>query len=287
MATPTITMVAAMLTVTATTARSQPCAGELRPRLRGRAPLNAGFVVGEAVYGLLGHSLALLADAGHNLGDVLGPAGGVVAASRVKAKPRRRYTYGLLPHPCWRPCSTPWCCSSSPAAVAAEAVRRILNPRGAGVTVMIVARRRHRRERDHGADVRLPAARATSTSAAPSSTWLADAWSRRGVVVAGGVILLTGLGSLDSRRQPWRRRHHRPVGTWGLLEGRQYGLQAAPPGRRPDPARRFPRAREQRVEGDRRPHIWPMTTTETALTAHLLVPTGHPGDDRSLTSAWA
>src|ERR1700712_383055 len=56
------------------------------------ALLNTGFVIGEAIYGLLGHSLALLADAGHNLGDVLALLVAWGASRLVKAKPSARYT---------------------------------------------------------------------------------------------------------------------------------------------------------------------------------------------------
>src|SRR5215213_8870894 len=57
--------------------------------------LNTGFVIVETVYGFLANSLALLADAGHNLGDVLGLLLAWVAASLAKRQPSARYTYGM------------------------------------------------------------------------------------------------------------------------------------------------------------------------------------------------
>src|SRR6185437_16158788 len=57
--------------------------------------LNTGFVVVEAAYGFLANSLALLADAGHNLGDVLGLLLAWGAAALVKRRPTARHTYGL------------------------------------------------------------------------------------------------------------------------------------------------------------------------------------------------
>ncbi|HEV8027576.1 MAG TPA: cation transporter, partial [Stellaceae bacterium] len=57
--------------------------------------LNLGFVVVETTYGVVGHSVALLADAGHNLGDVLGLAAAGVAALLARRRPSHRYTYGL------------------------------------------------------------------------------------------------------------------------------------------------------------------------------------------------
>ena len=57
--------------------------------------LNAGFVIAEATYGILGNSLALLADAGHNLSDVLGLLLAWGASILVKKAPTKRFTYGL------------------------------------------------------------------------------------------------------------------------------------------------------------------------------------------------
>ena len=57
--------------------------------------LNLGFVVVEALYGFLANSMALLADAGHNLSDVLGLAVAWAAAILVKRPPTRRFSYGL------------------------------------------------------------------------------------------------------------------------------------------------------------------------------------------------
>ena len=57
--------------------------------------LNLGFVVVEAIYGILGNSVALLADAGHNLSDVLALAVAWLASGLVKRAPTARFTYGL------------------------------------------------------------------------------------------------------------------------------------------------------------------------------------------------
>jgi cobalt-zinc-cadmium efflux system protein len=57
--------------------------------------LNAGFVMIEVAYGILGNSVALLADAGHNLGDVLGLLVAWTASVLVKRAPSARFTYGL------------------------------------------------------------------------------------------------------------------------------------------------------------------------------------------------
>ena len=57
--------------------------------------LNLGFVIVEVIYGILGNSMALLADAGHNFSDVLGLVIAWVATVLAKRKPGGRYSYGL------------------------------------------------------------------------------------------------------------------------------------------------------------------------------------------------
>src|SRR5713101_9228218 len=59
------------------------------------AVLNLAYVAAEAFYGIAAHSVALLADAGHNLGDVLGLAAAWTAALLVKRRPSARFSYGL------------------------------------------------------------------------------------------------------------------------------------------------------------------------------------------------
>jgi len=73
--------------------------------------LNLAYVLGEVFYGVVAHSLALLADAGHNLGDVLGLGGAWLASVLGKRRPSGRFTYGLRRGPrSWRPLATRSCC---------------------------------------------------------------------------------------------------------------------------------------------------------------------------------
>jgi cobalt-zinc-cadmium efflux system protein len=221
--------------------------------------------------------MALLADAGHNLGDVFGLllAWGASAASR-KA-PSSRYTYGLRSSSILAALANAIILLIAVGAIALEAMQRFASPEPvAAKTVMIVAaigilinggtallfmRGRERDLKIRGAFLHMAA----------------DAAISLGVLVSAFLILKTGWMWLD------------PVvslvicavivrGTWGLLrQSFDLALQAVPPGI--DPA--AVRGSLERLDGVARIHdlhIWAMSTTETALTCHLVMPGGHPGD---------
>ena len=172
--------------------------------------LNAAFVVAEVVFGLASHSVALLADAGHNLSDVLGlvVAGGAHALTR--RAPTGRFTYGFG--------------SSSILAALFNAVFLLVVIGGLSLGGDHALRpSRARRGLDRDGRSRRPASR--STGSAPGSSpsgskgdlnlrgafahMLADAVVSAGVVLAGAVILLTRLALARSRGQPRRQCRHR------------------------------------------------------------------------------
>src|SRR5579875_286043 len=104
------------------------------------AVLNTGFVVGEAVFGVMSHSLALLADAGHNLGDVAALLMAWAASWLAKKQPSERYTYGLRSTSMLAALVNAVVLLLITGAVAAEAVRRLVAPSSVGgLTVMAVA----------------------------------------------------------------------------------------------------------------------------------------------------
>lgn len=239
--------------------------------------LNIGFVVVEAVYGILAGSMALLADAGHNLSDVLGLVIAWGAATLAKRSPSARYTYGLRSSSILAAFLNALLLLVAIAVIAVEAIRRFSEPAPvAGTTVMIVA--------------------AIGIVINGVTAWLfasgrkgdlnvrgaflhmaADAAVSAGVVVAGFIISRTGWAWID------------PVtslvivaviaiGTWGLLrDSVNMSLQATPPGLDTEEVAEFLRQRPG-VAAIHDLHIWPLSTTETALTVHLLVPGGYPGD---------
>ena len=241
------------------------------------ALLNCGFVAAEAVYGVLGHSMALLADAGHNLGDVLGLLAAWGAAILSKRRPTARFSYGLGSSSVLAALLNAVVLLVVTGAVAAEAVRRLFEPQPAagfvvmgvaalgiavnGFTAALFASGRKGELNARGAFLHM----------------LSDAVVAAGVVIAGGVILVTGWVWLDpvvslaiSAVIVW--------GAWRLLrESLNMALDAVPAWIDPAQVRAHLLGQEGVAELHDL-HIWGMSTTETALTCHLLMPRGHPGD---------
>lgn len=238
--------------------------------------LNVAIVAGQGVFGWLSNSVALMADAGHNLSDVLGLVVAWVAMRLASRPPSSRYTYGLGSSSIMAALFNGVFLLVAIGALSWEAIRRLAHPEPvAEVTVMVVAA------------VGMVLNGVTAWLFAGGSRdvnirgaylhMLADAAVSAGVVAAGFAILLTGWVWLD----PIVSLAINAVivhGTWGLLrDSASLSLDAVPDGI--DPAR--VRARLLAAPGVTRLHdlhIWPISTTETALTAHLVMPGGHPGD---------
>jgi cobalt-zinc-cadmium efflux system protein len=239
--------------------------------------LNLGFVIVEAAYGVFGHSVALLADAGHNLGDVLGLLVAWCASLLVRRAPTARYTYGLRGSSILAALFNAVVLLVTVGAISWEAVQRFWRPEPvAGAIVMIVAAIGIV---INGATAWLFASgRDDDINLRAAFTHMAaDALVAAGVVVAGFVILLTHWLWLD----PLVSLAINAVivwGTWGLLRDTVAMSMAAVPSRI-DPAavRAFLESRPG-VAAIHDLHIWPMSTTEIALTCHLVIPLGHPGD---------
>ena len=239
--------------------------------------LNLGFVVIEAVYGLLSNSVSLLADAGHNLSDVLGLGVAWLATVLARRAPTARFTYGMRGSSILAALFNAVFLLVTVGGLSWEAIRRLGSPElVAGKTMMAVAAigilvngvtawlfASGRKD-----DINLKGAFLHMAS---------DALVSVGVVAAGLLILLTGWLWID------------PIvslvingvivwGTWGLLRD-SVGMSMAAVPAQIDPAavRTFLSARTGVVDVHDL-HIWPMSTTENALTCHLVMPNGHPGD---------
>ncbi|BCM83992.1 cation diffusion facilitator family transporter [Methylobacterium indicum] len=239
--------------------------------------LNTGFVLIEGGYGFLTDSVALLADAGHNLSDVLGLVVAWAAATLGQRRPTARFTYGLRSSSILAALFNAVFLLVAVGAIALEAVQRFSAPAPVpGLTVTIVAL------------VGIAVNGITAWLFASGRKgdlnirgaylhMLADAAVSAGVVVAGLVILWTGWTWVD----PLTSLVIVAVivaGTWGLLrDSVVLSLDAVPPGLDPADVRRC-LAERPGVSEVHDLHVWPMSTTETALTAHLVMPAGHPGN---------
>jgi len=240
--------------------------------------LNVGFIIIEVVFGLMANSTALLADAGHNLSDVLGLLVAWGAHVLSAKPPSGRYTYGYRGTSILAALANSIFLLVAVGAIAWEAVRRFYEPEPvAGGTVMIVA----------AIGIVINGATAWLLAAGRKSDinvygaflhMMVDAGVSAGVVVAGGLILLTGVQWLDPLTSliivafiMWS--------TWGLLrESVSMSLGAVPRAIDHQQVRTYLNQCPG-VSSVHDLHIWPLSTTETALTVHLVMPRGHPGDE--------
>jgi len=239
--------------------------------------LNIAFVLVEAAAGLLANSMALLADAGHNLSDVLGLALAWGAYLLAKRPPTRRYTYGLQGSSILAALTNAILLLLACGAIAWEAIRRLLDPPlVTGMTMIVVA----------AIGILINAATALLFVRGRKGDlnirgaflhMIADAVVSAGVVAAGIIVLLTGLEWIDPAMSLLIVAVI-VAGTWGLFrDALGLALNAVPPAINPDAVAERLRGLAG-VTAVHHLHIWPMSTTTNALTAHLVMPGGHPGD---------
>lgn len=240
--------------------------------------LNLGFVLIEVIYGVFANSLALVADAGHNFGDVLGLVMAWVATVLARRVPSQTYTYGLRRGTILAALGNAMLLLVAVGAIAVEGVRRLIAPgQVASVTVIVVAAIGIV---INGLTVWLFASGRKQDINLRAAFWhmAYDALVSAGVVAAGGVILVTGWSRLDSIVS-LAIAAVILFGTWRLLrDSVGMSLDAVPAGISPDDVTAFLKG-EPGIVAIHDLHIWPMSTTETALTCHCLMPAGHPGDE--------
>ena len=245
--------------------------------------LNTGFVIAEAAYGFIANSLALLADAGHNLSDVLGLLLAWAAASLAKRAPSARFTYGMKRTPILASLANAMLLLVASGAIVWEGVQRFSDPAPvAEMTVIWVAL----------IGIVINGATALGFMAGRKNDlnirgaflhMVADAVVSLGVVLSGLVVLYTGWQWLD----PLVSIVIAVVivaGTWSLLtESVSLSLDAVP-SRIDRPAIETYLNALPGVAEVHDLHIWAMSTTEVALTAHLVRP-GATLDDGLLAQA--
>ncbi|MBN3767163.1 cation diffusion facilitator family transporter [Burkholderia sp. Ac-20365] len=239
--------------------------------------LNVTIVVVQAVYGVLANSTALLADAGHNLSDVLGLLLAWGATWLATRRPSAGYTFGLGGSSILASLLNAGLLLFACGVIVAEAVGRLLHPSPvAGLDVFIVAL--------IGMVVNGFSAwlfmRGSEDDLNIRGAFLhmvADAAVSAAVAVSGLAIIFTGWTWLD------------PVmsiivvavivyGTWGLLrDSVKLALNGVPPGVDVQKIRDY-LAAQPGVTDVHDLHVWALSTTGNALSAHLVIPAGHPGD---------
>jgi cobalt-zinc-cadmium efflux system protein len=242
------------------------------------AAINLGFVVFEIILGLRANSLALLADAGHNFVDVIGLILAWGAIKLASHAPTMRFTYGLRGTTILASLANSVLLLLATGAIAWEAIERLGNPPPVqGALVMYVALAGiavnggsallflHGRHEDLNAR-------------AAFLHLLGDALIALSVMLSGLIVMKTGLLWLD------------PVialavsavivyGAWSVLrDSAELALHAVPRGIDASAVRAW-LIQQSGVAEVHDLHIWAMSTRETALTAHLVMPQGYPGDD--------
>lgn len=239
--------------------------------------LNTVFVVVEAVFGFLSGSMALVADAGHNLSDVLALVIAWAASIAAKKPASARFTYGLKSSTILAALANAMLLLVAIGAILFETIHRLMDPvepegwamiwvAGVGIVINTITALLFMGGRKTDLNIR-----------GAFLHMAADALVSVGVVVAGVLILLTGAILVD------------PIvslvivavigwGTWGLLKDSVKMSLLAVPDTVEETSVRTYLCDLDGVEAVHDLHIWPMSTTETAMTAHLVMPGGHPGD---------
>ena len=247
------------------------------------AAVNLAFVLGEVGFGLAANSMALLADAAHNFGDVLGLLLAWWAQTLAGRIPTPRRTYGFRRFSILAALINASVLLIGVGVIAAEAVRRLLAPEPVGeITVMAVAAAGILV--NGGSALLFFGARANDLNVRATFTHLAaDAVVSLGVVASGLVVLASGWQVVD----PLAGLAVAGVilwGTWGVMRSSlDLALDAVPETVDRDAVEAWLAALPG-VRGVHDLHIWALSTTETALTAHLVRPGAGP-DDALLTDA--
>jgi cobalt-zinc-cadmium efflux system protein len=239
--------------------------------------LNVLIVVVQAAYGFIAHSTALLADAGHNLSDVLGLLLAWGAVWLGTRRPSARYTFGLGSSSILASLANAALLLFACGAIVLEAIQRLINPAPvAGLDVFIVA--------TLGLIVNGFSAwlfmRGSKEDLNVRGAFLhmaADAAISAAVALSGLIILFTGWSWLDPLMSLVVVTVI-VIGTWGLgRDAMRLAMGAVPPG--VDMVRiRAYLTQLPGVDDVHDLHVWALSTTENALTVHLVMPQGHPGD---------
>src|SRR5215472_1410806 len=240
--------------------------------------LNLGFVLVEAVFGVIANSVALLADAGHNLSDVLALLLAWGAAWLTRRQPTSRHTYGFGSSSILASLINAMLLLVAVGAIAFEAIGRIFRPEPVaeftviwvaaagilvnGATAWMFMRGRERDINIRGAYLHMASDAAVSAGVvvAAIAIW-ATGWYWLDPLASLAISVVIVLGSLDL-----------------LKESTRLAMAAVPGGVDRAGVERY-LAGLPGVTAVHDLHIWALSTTETALTAHLVRPAMGPDDE--------
>ncbi len=239
--------------------------------------LNLGFTVAEIAAGIISGSMALIADAGHNLSDVLALLLAWAANTLAARPPSERYTYGLKSSSILAALANAALLWLALGAILVETIRRMADPAPVEGGVMMLVAALGIVINGFSAWLFARGRKADLNVRAAFLHLVGDAAVSAGVVLAGFAVMQTGVALIDPVTSlaiclviGWS--------SWGLLkDSLRMGLLAAPESIDVAAVRAFLSA-QTGVSAVHDLHVWPMSTTETALTAHLVMPGGLPGD---------
>lgn len=240
--------------------------------------LNVALVIGQVVFGLYANSLALLADAGHNFGDVMGLLLAWGAVAIANWRPSARYTYRMHGASILAALANALLLIGAVGAISWEAVQRFSEPQEvASGTVIVLA--------------------ALGVAVNGLSAWMLSRGSKSDLNVHGaflhmaadaGVSVAVIVAAVGIRFTGWQWLDPATsllisvvilFGTWNLLrESLKLSLNAAPHDIDMTAIERYLAALPE-VAAIHDLHVWAMSTTENALTCHIVTPAGHPGDE--------
>lgn len=239
--------------------------------------LNAVFVVGEVTAGFLSGSMALLADAGHNLSDVLSLLVAWAASALSARQPSERFTYGLKSSSILAAIANAALLWVAIGAILLETIQRLSDPAPVNGSMMMVVAAIGIVINAASALLFAKGSKTDLNLRAAFTHLMADAAVSAGVVIAGLLILGTAWTLID----PLTSLLITAVIAWSswhlLRDALRMGMLAVPDAIDIAAVRSFLQM-QPGVTHVHDLHVWPMSTTETALTAHLVMPRGAPGD---------
>lgn len=254
-----------------------PVAGRVGKAFAIAVTLNLAFVCIEAAAGFISGSMALLADAGHNLSDVLSLVLAWIASILAARPPSERFTYGLKSSSILAAIANAALLWVAIGAILLETIRRLSDPTPVEGETMAIVAAVGIAVNGLSALLFAKGSKSDINLRAAFVHLMADALVSVGVVIAGLVVTWTGHALIDPITSlgitgviAWS--------SWGVLrDSLRMGMLGVPEDIELPAVRNFLEARPG-VTRVHDLHIWPMSTTETALTAHLVMPGGAPGD---------